>query len=93
MKKAKAISDCSDTAFGSLPVEKAVEEVAFADQSKDGWGFRKIIYYVAHRRGDQRSLLSEWESDSSTSLGRVVRGNSLILNLFYHLSFLKHENR
>lgn len=39
VKKAKAISDCSDTAFGSLPVEKAVEEVAFADQSKDGWGF------------------------------------------------------
>lgn len=41
VKKEKAISDCSDTAFGSLPVEKAVEEVAFADQSKDGWGFWK----------------------------------------------------
>lgn len=34
--KDEAISDCSrsDTAFGSSPVEKAVEEVAFADQSK-----------------------------------------------------------
>ena len=37
------------------------------------------------------SWLSEWESDSSTSLGRVVRGNSLILCCLYRLSFLLHE--
>ena len=39
VKKAKDEASRSDTAFGSIPVEKAVEEVAFADQSKDGWGF------------------------------------------------------
>lgn len=37
------------------------------------------------------SWLSEWESNSSTSLGGVVRGNSLIWSSLYRLSFLQHE--
>lgn len=37
------------------------------------------------------SWLSEWKSDSSTSLGRVIRGNSLIWSSLYRLSFLQHE--
>lgn len=37
------------------------------------------------------SWLSEWESDSSTSLGGVVRGNSLIWSSLYRLSFLQHS--
>jgi hypothetical protein len=39
------------------------------------------------------SLLSEWESYSLTSLGRVVRGNSLIWSCLYRLSFLTNRKR